>query len=883
MVQNPLAGGRNPAVTVGISGDASALDNAVGTAVTRLGDLKTAVGGLGFALSAVATGALVAAVDEMRKFEDAMADVQKVTDEQTAGQVAEDIREIATEVPIAQENLAAIAEQAGKFGIEGSENIRSFVETVGQIQTATDLTAEEAGKRFAKIANATDTPISEIEGLGSAVNELADSMATDASEITDTANRAGIALSQRLGLGTDQVLSLSAAMNEVAPSSRRAAGMLRKMTSSLMDPGKVEDLSAALEMTPEAFRQLREEDPRALMDQIAMGLEGGGEQSRALAEALDKRGVEAFGQFAAAMESTDEATGRVNEQFEDATSLQEEMDIRTETLNGQLQLLRNTLSNQAQEIGEVLLPYVKDFVSGLRDLLNSSDSLLNKFSATEKAIGLVATAIGGLALGVATFVSGPLGLAIVAVAALAAAFATNFMGIRDITMEAFGAVQNTITSVIETIRPTVRNTLALLRTTWQAHGAGIIQDVQWALGQVRDTISAVLGFVVNTLVLPLLERLTRVWNRHLGGLVRDAVGAFNAVARGARQFAQLFNQLWTRWGTQIKTITTAAFGVIIGAIEFSLDLLITTIRVVLKLIQGDWRGAWELIRDLVTRTLDGIVNFLMNEGRAALKAAIDLVTGIITGAFDALKNAVIGAGSGGIIGDMISAIQAFIKAGAKEKIRMAFFALGRGIRLVVEGLLKVGGTIWKLLTGFVDAVVTYIASGQAKTDLVQAFTTLVGALEDVWKDFKKAVIGAAGIVKELISDVVTYLRTQAVEDIRNAMTAVTDGAMSAWEGFKQGLVGNSIVPDMVDDVGAEFRRMREVTASEMAALESDATARFEAVATTPAAPAGGAPGGAGGAETVQHDERVVIRGDVQVQANDAQEFGDELRSAGGRQ
>ena len=106
------------------------------------------------------------------------------------------------------------------------------------------MAASEAGTRFAKIAGAVGLPLTEIGKLGNATNALADSFKTDANEVTDTATRSANVLSQQFGLSEDAVLALSASMNEASPSSRKAAGSLRRAAEALMDPNKVENTPA---------------------------------------------------------------------------------------------------------------------------------------------------------------------------------------------------------------------------------------------------------------------------------------------------------------------------------------------------------------------------------------------------------------------------------------------------------------------------------------------------------------------------------------------------------------------------------------------------------------------------------------------------------------
>ncbi|WP_135535369.1 phage tail tape measure protein [Halostella pelagica] len=379
-MQNPVSASEE--VQVAIGADTSQFQSAMGDASAATAGLKGKLGKLGTVLVAggAAAGLGVAAAfgkaaSSASDFQSSMTDVAKVTDQETAQALRDDLMALSEEIPVSRSELTKLAEQAGKYGVESESAIAEFVETAGKMSTAMDLPADELGKRMAKIAQATNTPISQIGKLGDATNALADNFKTDAGEVTETAQRAGIALSNRLGLGTDQVLSLSAAMNEVSPSARRASGSLKQMTSALTDPKRVQELSSALSMSPDAFKKMREERPQALMEKIATGLDGNTEKSEALSNALGKRGVESFGRFSEAIESADKAQQTVNKQFENGTSLQRELEMRTDTLQGKMQLLRDKVNNVATRIGEKLLPYVMDAVEGFGGFIDVAEEL----------------------------------------------------------------------------------------------------------------------------------------------------------------------------------------------------------------------------------------------------------------------------------------------------------------------------------------------------------------------------------------------------------------------------------------------------------------------------------------------------------------------------
>ena len=347
-------------------------------------------------MAASAAGGIAAATKSAGDFESQMANVEKVTDPETAAELEGRFMDLAETIPVSRGALINLGEQAAKFGAEGPAEIEKFVSTVGKVQTATDMAASDAGTRFAKIAGAVGLPLTEIGKLGNATNALADSFKTDANEVTDTATRSANVLSQQFGLSEDAVLALSASMNEASPSSRKAAGGLRRAAEALMDPRKVEDIASAIGIQTSKFRGLREENPQQLLRMVADAMASGGQKARDLSGVLGKRASRAFSKLGGQTERTDDAMGLVNEQFEDGTSLAREMSIRTDTAAGKWQLFKNEVGNVATTIGQQFLPYVKDALDVLRDVVGAFADFNERTNGFAGAAALVAGLVGGI-------------------------------------------------------------------------------------------------------------------------------------------------------------------------------------------------------------------------------------------------------------------------------------------------------------------------------------------------------------------------------------------------------------------------------------------------------------------------------------------------------
>lgn len=371
----PTLTGQNPAVVAEIRGDASSLNRAVDSGRAGLLGLKKAALAAGGVLAgALAVRGLGAAVDAARSFEQAMVEVQKVTDPETAAALGDAMRDLATQIPVAQEELAALAADAARFGVRGTENIQNFVEATSKMATATDLSTNEAGEAFARLAQLTDTPIDQIENLGSAINTLSNNMATSSGEIVDSMLRSSAAMNQ-FGLNNREIVAFSAALNEVSESSERAGTRLRRLAQELLNPKKVSDIAGALGMTTDEFRRMRREDPDGLMLQIVEAFAEGGEQAENLRSNLGSATRQAVSGLAQNLEGLREALEQSNTSFEEGSSLQEEFDAATKTFNARLQVLKNNLNEVAITVGNELLPELNPLVKNINDLLSGAKDL----------------------------------------------------------------------------------------------------------------------------------------------------------------------------------------------------------------------------------------------------------------------------------------------------------------------------------------------------------------------------------------------------------------------------------------------------------------------------------------------------------------------------
>jgi TP901 family phage tail tape measure protein len=366
-------------------------------------------------------------------FETAMVEVQKVTDSFTADKLSDAVRDMSEEIPMTQNALAELAADAARFGIRGADNIENFTRVAAKMAEATDLSADVAGESLAKISQMAEVPVSKIENLGSAINELSNNFATSSSEIVDAMLRSSATMSN-FGLNATQIAGVSAQMNAMSESAERAGTRMRALFQSLQDPKKIKDIAEAVGMTVDEFKAIKQNNPQQALMILVNAMSRNGQEAENLRGVLERTARTALTALAKNTDDLTRALGMSEQAFKDNTSLQSEFEAASKTFNARLTKMMNTLRNVAITVGNMLMPYLEKLMEKIKAVANWFAGLSSKAKAMIVAIAAVLAAIGPLTvaiglvasgisslIGLMTVLTGPVGLVIAAVGALAAA------------------------------------------------------------------------------------------------------------------------------------------------------------------------------------------------------------------------------------------------------------------------------------------------------------------------------------------------------------------------------------------------------------------------------------------------------------------------------
>jgi len=760
-------------VQVAVSGDASGLEGAVANAKGALGGLNkkalaVAGGGIAALSASLATGAVNAAAD----FEDALIDLEKVAGEEVVKGLEDDIQQMAEEIPLTAEELAGLAEDAARFGVEGEENIAQFTETTAKMSTATQLNTDQAGEAFAKLSKLTNTPIEDVENLGSSVNTLSNNFATDSQEIVDASLKSAGALSD-LGLTQTEIFGVSAAVNEVSESSDRAGTRLRRFGQELID-AEPEPFAEALGISTEKFEEMRDEKPAELMGMIAETMNEGGEGAKILRDELSTTSRQAVSGLSQNLEGLENAVGTANDSFEDGESLQREFRLETEKTSTQQELLSSKISNIKRDLGEDLLPAFSDVIDVASDAVDGFTNLNEKTDGMLATFSLGAGIVGGLGTALLALAGGPITAVVGAIAGLALAWQQDWGGIRDVTEQA-----------AEFIQQTTEDFLEFVTQLWDGHGEELTESVEQLTSFIGD-----------------------VWERFGDDIVevlQDALDLLVAIVEPAlHNILETFDLItdalagdWEGVWESITSIVQTTIDGIVEIIEEAVDLIGSNVDLVINAILAPFEWLYDKLigNSLLPRLFDSIPG-IIKDAIPSIDGAAGAVKDAVVGVFEDVEEAVTG-----IAGDMMDGVENAL-TGAKNTVKGAAGTVGGKITGTFSDIKEtVVGTVGDMMDGVADTI------DGATDSVVNAAEEQADRARKVYEEDLQEPVTGNSIIPDMMDGIVADIRN-ATPRIVSATKSIAEKLIDRFNAAAES-IGTS-AQDIKNDIGIISRAAERV-------------------------------------------------------------------------
>ena len=528
-------------------------------------------------------------------------------------------------------------------------------------------------------------------------------------------------------------------------------------------------------------------------------------------------GKTAMSGFLAIMNASEADLNKLSSAIDNCDGSAEQMAATMQdNLNGQITILKSALQELAIQIGDALMPTVRnivakvqEFVEKLQQMDEGTRNTIIKIAAFAAAIGPVLLVVGKLTSGVGgamksiasmgksvlTFVNqaklgvgaggklasaiagiGPVGWAIIAVvAALTAAFVSlwknneefrnNMIAIWDGIKAKFEAFGQAITDRLNALGFDFENITEVLKAVWDGFCAVLAPVFETAF----NYISVVLGTVLDVLV-----------------------GLFDV-------FAGIFTGNWDQAWNGVKEVFSGYWEGIKGAFSVVLDGLKNLADVFLGWFGTDWDTVWSGIKEFFVSTWNSIKQFFSDTWNGIKETFTSVWTAIsdtVSSVWETIKNVV----QVGImfIQELFSAafqILAvpfqFIWQNCKDAVTEAWETIKAKVSAAIEAIKTTLETVWTAIWTVLSPIIETI-----KTGISTAWENIKTTVTTIADGIKNALSTAWNAIKSIITPIVDGIKTgvtTAWNTMKTTISSVMDGiktkVSSVWDGIKSTVSG----------------------------------------------------------------------------------------------
>ena len=583
----------------------------VGENVKGLGE-KISKLGEKFAKFSAASAAMLGGIAKTAiDFESAWTGVTKTvdgTDEELA-QVREGILKLASATGTSSSEIAGVAEAAGQLGV-GVKDVTEFTETMVRLGDSTNLGAEEAATAIAQFYNIMNQDLSTVDRFGAALVDLGNNSATSESKIMDMASRIAGSASQ-IGLSSQEVLALATSLSSVGIEAEMGGSAISTIMTNIdkevaLNGKHLKTWASTAGMSSKEFKKAWETDTMSAIQAVVKGMgevkdEGG--NLNVLLEELGVKNIRQTDTMKRLSNASDLLTNSLqiaNTAWEENSALTTESDKRYDTTAAKLGQVKETLKEVAIDIGEVVLPYIKDFADKLKELTERFTNLDDGQKKTIVTILAIVAAIAPL-LGI-------LGGLISVIGTLIVSFA-----LISIAISAISAPVLAIIAVIGVL-------IGIFVKLWTTN-----ETFRNNVMNIWNTLSS---FFMNY-ILPMFMGFLNYWV----GIFRTAFAVVTGIIKG------LLNNA--------TAIISGLIGVFSGILTYLQGVF-----------TGNWRQAWEGIKKIFSSIVDSIKSIFggaIDWISSKISGLVNMVTSIpdkiqgIKNSIGNIKVNIPGFASGGIV------------------------------------------------------------------------------------------------------------------------------------------------------------------------------------------------------------------------------------------
>ena len=388
------------------------------------------------------------------------------------------------------------------------------------------------------------------------------------------------------------------------------------------------------------------DDAAALMEQYGLSMTNADGSMKSLGEVMnmlrDKLGglteaeqaqvaAQIFGQEAmsgmlAIINASDSDYAKLTDAIYDADGAAQQMaDTMLDNLSGQLTLLKSALEGLAIQFGEILMPYIKQFVTWLQNLTQKLQELtpeqkeqIVKWAAIAAAIGPVLMVLGKLTSSVGSIIT-TFGKIPGAIAKAKSAF-TAVSAVIGVLIAAFANLWKTN----EEFRNKMTAIWDGIKSKFESFAQGIVDRLN-ALGFDFENFGEVVKAIWDgfcSVLAPIFEGVFNQVSVILGSALDALTGIFDV-------FIGIFTGNWGQAWQGVKEIFGAVWDLIKGTFESWAMAFKGIADTVLGWFGTTWDETWTNIKQFFVDIWNGITSFFSNVISSIKMAVSNFITTII--------------------------------------------------------------------------------------------------------------------------------------------------------------------------------------------------------------------------------------------------------------
>lgn len=318
-------------------------------------------------------------------------------------------------------------------------------------------------------------------------------------------------------------------------------------------------------------------------------------------------GQEAMSGMLSIINASDADYEKLTSAIYDADGAAQEMaDTMLDNLGGQLTLLKSALEGLAIQFGEILLPYIKQFVTWLQNLTQKLQNLtpeqkeqIVKWAAVAASIGPVLLVVGKLVTGIGGLITtlGKIPGAVSSISGGMTKLVTGFKNIGEgITLakagfpgmaaqaSKLGAAIGGITAPVAAVIAIIAALVAAFATLWKTNE------------EFRN-------------------KMTSIWNEikeTVGGFCDGIVERINSLGFDFQNITEVLWSIWKGFCDLLAPVFTGVFQYIADTIGVVLDVILGIFDVFISIFKGDWEGAWEAVKGIFLSVWNYIKDWFTN-------------------------------------------------------------------------------------------------------------------------------------------------------------------------------------------------------------------------------------------------------------------------------